>query len=217
MSVKHFIKPAVLRQSLPNSIQRQKLCTSFNSIASCGRKVRSWRFDSLLYVFLVDKSSAHRPIADHTPTKSRASNKNCSEWKWEYKIGIIKHFGYGFGCFCSPFIQSQWQYVAKWLGAVEPRQWRPYYKVSCKICFKGRTGSVHKIHDVAVHVLWNTRYVYAQTAHLKEQTVQRIPEPARTFLHSCIDTGEAAGSVVTIVGFAPAASTASTRWVYCAP
>jgi hypothetical protein len=70
--------------------------------------------------------------------------------------------------------------VAKWSGAIEPRQWGPYYKVSYKICLKGRTGSVYKIHYVAVHVLWNTRYVYAQTVQLKEQTVQRTPKPART-------------------------------------
>jgi hypothetical protein len=66
--------------------------------------------------------------------------------------------------------------VAKWPGAVEPRQWGPYYKVSCKICLKGRTGSVYKIHNVAVHVLWNTRYVYEQTATLKQQTFPRTPK-----------------------------------------
>lgn len=70
--------------------------------------------------------------------------------------------------------------VVKWPGAIEPRQWGLYYKVSCKICLKGRTGTVYKIHNVAVHILWNTRYVHAQTAQLKEQTVQRTPKPART-------------------------------------
>jgi hypothetical protein len=65
--------------------------------------------------------------------------------------------------------------VAKWSSAIEPREWCPYSRVPCKICLKGRMGSVYKIHNVAAHVLWNTRYVYAQTVQLKEQTVQRTP------------------------------------------
>jgi hypothetical protein len=70
--------------------------------------------------------------------------------------------------------------VVKWSGAVEPQQWGPYYTVSCKTCLKRRTGSVYKIHNVAAHVLWNTRYVYAQNVQLKEQTFQRTPKPACT-------------------------------------
>jgi hypothetical protein len=71
--------------------------------------------------------------------------------------------------------QASGSNVPKWSGVVEPRQWGPYYKVSCKICIKGRKGSVYKIHNVAVYDVWNTRCVYAQTAQLKEQTVQRTP------------------------------------------
>ena len=72
--------------------------------------------------------------------------------------------------------------VAKRSGAVEPLQWGPYCKVSCKICLKGRMSPVYKIHNVSVLVPWNARYVYAQTAQLKDKP---FGEPQHPPVRSC--------------------------------